>query len=199
MEAEAWKGYEPEALIRLVRGLAEKYTGLESSSVSYEKAQQLMEAVMYCIEEYEKHSALPEAGGSKNSKKSAGEAYRAGYELVIKKTREANALYQEIMEGFCDYGSIAYRDTMVHGMPQFFLRYDARFAPQDELLLLDYPVLQPLEHLHGIDKIYQYLCCIRTEQNFLKGFPEEYVRETCRNYHPDYEELFCSLTEMMLA
>lgn len=43
--------YEMEELLPIVATLAEKYTGGESSSISYEKAGQLMEAVMYCIRE----------------------------------------------------------------------------------------------------------------------------------------------------
>ena len=39
--------YEMEELLPIVATLAEKYTGGESSSISYEKAGQLMEAVMY--------------------------------------------------------------------------------------------------------------------------------------------------------
>ena len=52
MESEIETGYDMEELIPLVARLAEKYTGFESSSISYERAQQLMEAVLYCIREY---------------------------------------------------------------------------------------------------------------------------------------------------
>ena len=210
----------------------------DSDSVTYERAEQLMGAVAYCIREYEAErkaaaegrvaaaqnipaenapslsdegrfpettlAAVPDgsdgdtASGSDRSI-SAAEAYERGYRLVVEKTRAANLLYNEIMAQFCDYGSRAYRSTMAEEMPDFFLRYDARFAPQDELLLLDYPVLRPLEQLHGIDRIYEYLHCIRREQEFLRGFSEAYVRQTCRDYDPDYEELFISLTEIMTA
>lgn len=43
--------YEIEELVPIVATLAEKYTSKESSSITYEKAQQLMEAVLYCIRE----------------------------------------------------------------------------------------------------------------------------------------------------
>ncbi len=43
--------YRMEELIPIVGRLAEKYTGFESSSITYEKAGQLMEAVLYCIHE----------------------------------------------------------------------------------------------------------------------------------------------------
>ena len=41
--------YEMEELIPIVGRLAEKYTANESTSVTYEKAEQLMGAVLYCM------------------------------------------------------------------------------------------------------------------------------------------------------
>ena len=49
--------YEMEELVPIVAKLAKRYTSGESTSITYEKAQQLMEAVLYSINE----------GGGKNS------------------------------------------------------------------------------------------------------------------------------------
>ena len=43
--------YEMEELVPIVGKLAEKYTSHESTSITYEKAEQLMGAVLYCIHE----------------------------------------------------------------------------------------------------------------------------------------------------
>ena len=40
--------YEMEELVPIVGKLAEKYTANESTSITYEKAEQLMGAVLYC-------------------------------------------------------------------------------------------------------------------------------------------------------
>lgn len=45
--------YEIEELVPIVAELAKKYTGYESTSITYEKAEQLMGAVLYCIQEME--------------------------------------------------------------------------------------------------------------------------------------------------
>ena len=45
--------YTMEELIPIAGELVEKYTGFESTSVTYEKAEQLMGAVLYCIHEAE--------------------------------------------------------------------------------------------------------------------------------------------------
>ena len=46
--------YEMEDLVPIVAKLAEGYTSKESTSITYERAQQLMEAVLYSIREAEK-------------------------------------------------------------------------------------------------------------------------------------------------
>ena len=43
--------YTMEELLPVVGKLTEKYTGFSSTSVTYETARQLMEAVLYCIGE----------------------------------------------------------------------------------------------------------------------------------------------------
>ena len=48
--------YQMEELLPLVTALTEKFTSKESSSVTYETAQMLMEAVLFCIQEYEEES-----------------------------------------------------------------------------------------------------------------------------------------------
>lgn len=45
--------YTMEELIPVVGKLAEKYTSGESTSITYETAEQLMGAVLYCIQELE--------------------------------------------------------------------------------------------------------------------------------------------------
>ena len=47
--------YEVEELVPLVGKLAEKYTAGDGTSISYERAEQLLEAVCYCIREFEQY------------------------------------------------------------------------------------------------------------------------------------------------
>ena len=41
--------YQMEELLPIVSELAQKYAGFESTSITYEKAQSLMEAVIFCL------------------------------------------------------------------------------------------------------------------------------------------------------
>ena len=69
-----------EELLPVVAWLAQKYTGGESSSVTYERARYLMEAVIYCIEEGRKENGdfYPVCQEKPDAKKE----YEFGYEKV---------------------------------------------------------------------------------------------------------------------
>ena len=68
--------YEMEELIPLVKELCDRYTGKESTSVTYEAAQQLMEAVLYCIHET---AGDVDAAGVSDGRRTARMEYEYGY------------------------------------------------------------------------------------------------------------------------
>lgn len=201
--------YEMEELLPLVAQLAGKYTGFESTSVTYEKAEQLMGAVLYCIAEadgpggdaavlgrYRPERCDPAGSDQRGTEirprekeQSAARAYEEGYRRVLEKAGAALELYNDMAGNFSDYGNIYLHDTVIKGMPVFFQRYDAEFEPQNTVLTLDYPILRDLSAYSGIDRIYAYLSCIRMEQMFLRLFPEEDVIRILRSYSAKYQEL----------
>lgn len=199
--------YEMEELIPIVAELSEQYTGYESTSITYEKANQLMEAVIYCIHEYE------QSGGNALAAEGvpAKEAYKLGYRLVDKKVREMMEMYHVLLRDFCSYGNIVLKDT-VNAIPEFLKWYDIRYAPQDTILTLDYPLLAGMGEASGrtgIDAVYEYVRCICIEQRFLNQFPETYVIQVLRNYAEEhvqdglrplrYEEIIENLCGIVLA
>ncbi|MDO5291752.1 MAG: DUF6179 domain-containing protein [bacterium] len=189
--------FEMEDLLPVVAVLAEKYTSKESSSITYEKANQLMEAVLYCIKEYDQGKKNQVQDPEADKGKVAMQTYEEGYDLVCKKVLKTNQLYIAIMETFDSYGSICYDETIKKGMEAFFKHYDVRFSPQDTLLTLDYPVLDFNYALQGIDAIYTYLSNVLIEQTFLSAFPREYVIDVLRAYDEDYEEMFYNIARVV--
>lgn len=177
--------YGMEQLLPLVTMLSEKYTSKESTSISYETARMLMEAVLYTMGESLKNKAaltgeppLPEL------------LYEEGYQIILSKAKEAVKLYEQLMLHFEDYGCLNYRDTIVHGMPAFFLRYDARFRPMDHLLTLDYPLMCHRQDISGVDLILYYLKCIELEARFLSAFSVSSIRKVLERQHSSYESLY---------
>lgn len=179
--------YKVEELLPVMAKLADKYTSKDSASVSYETARQLMEAILYCINE---------CGNDGRAELPAGAfvdcmtAYEEGYRLTLDKVMQAKEIYHRIASDFDDYGCRNYRETIIEGMPQFFTKYDVRFEPQNHLLALDYPALMTDSGKNGIDLIMDYLAEIEYEQHFLKYFSRKAVTELLEYRCTDYRELY---------
>ena len=189
-----------EQLIPILVELTEKYTSKESTSVSYQTAKQLMNAVIYCVDEI--NFVYNEADSRSRLESEIGSdgktAYMTGYELVVKKVLRSKALFEEIALDFNAYRNRAYYETVIEGMPAFFIYYDPKFNPQNHILTLDYPTIKSVQNSCGIDAIYEYLSYTKLEQELLKAFPEEYITTLLSRYQADYEELFINIAGIVL-
>lgn len=193
--------YDAAELLQFVKRLSEKYTGKASTSVTYETAQQLMEAVLYCI--HEAHQDLfsrdHEKGGLLSAENfNAGEAYRKGQEILLAKVQEAKRIYNQLTSEFQGYGNYCYETTILQAMPEFFKWYDIWFAPQETVIGLDYPTLMPMGSKRGIDAVYEYLNHILTEQRFLSKLDADYVLKILGAYPGDYRELVLNIPYLVL-
>lgn len=188
--------YEMEELVPIVGKLAEKYTSHESTSITYEKAEQLMGAVLYCIHElWESSGNAP----SLNKKLSAQRAYEMGAAYVREKTGKALDLYNRILPKFCYYENKCLYDTFVKGIPEFFKWYDIQFEPQNTILTLDYPLLKDISEYTGIDKIFEFIKSIGLEQKFLKLFPAGYVINILSKDNRNWQESMDNICEIVFT
>lgn len=187
--------YKMEELALIVGELVEKYSAGESTSMTYEKAEQLMGAVLYCIHEAQ---ARKQDRVIAAKTRPVQRLYEVGAAAVEKKTKEALKLNNRILPQFVSYGNHCLYDTFVKGIPEFFKWYDIRFHPQDTILTLDYPVLKDLSAMTGIDKIYAFIECIRLEQMFLNQFPQSCVVHVLMHYNEQYQDMVDNLCEPVL-
>lgn len=188
-------GYTMEELIPIVAKLADKYTSKESTSISYERAQQLMEAVIYCIE----HCSGERKLISRDEERlAAATAYQRGYENLISKVKKTQESYNEMILHFHAYGNENYHDTVTKALPGFFRYYDVRFAPQESLITMDYPVLCPIIGKTGIGAIEKYVEYICLEQKFMGALPDEYVQQVLYRFQADYRKQFYNICNIVL-
>ncbi len=192
-----WNEQSMMELLPVVAWLTKKYTSGMSTSVTYEKAQELMEAVLYCIQAYDKEQKMGYALAT-TEEREMQKIYEDGYKLILRKVKKMRGFYNRLTERFDSFGCQCYEDTMLKGMPEFFKRYDARFGPQKTLLTLDYPVMWPMEGLTGIDAIEEYLSGVSLEQRFLGAFEKSYVERVLWAYDWNYKEQFFNLCEVMV-
>lgn len=186
--------YEMEELLPIVTELVNKYTGNESTSVTYEKAQTLMEAVFYCLNEYLNSNTNSIA----HTNISLKEQYDFGFLLLSEKVDSIRKMFNELSVHFEDYGVKCLNDTIQKGIPEFLKWYDIKFRPQDTILTLDYPLLSDYSSLTGADKIYVYVKDIQMEQLFLKMFGKDYVTLLLENYDPNYCDMLENICSIVL-
>ncbi len=185
--------YKPEDLIPIVAELSDMYTRGESTSVTYEAAQHLMEAVIYCIREAEQVSDnLPEDYNT-----NARILYEAGFNAVIDKVERTKEKYKNLISAFSSYGNKNLNDTVLKAIPGFFKLYSPRFSPQDTIITMDYPTPVPVTGKTGIDAIEEYVDKLIAEQRYLASFPAGYVEEVLESYTPDYKNHFFNITEII--
>ena len=185
--------YQMEELVPIVAALSEKYTSKESTSVSYETARQLMEAVMYCINECVSDQTLVSS-----QRLSAADAYQYGYEALTQKVKRAQAVYNEMIVDFCGYGNRNYEATVQKAISGFFLYYDAQFAPQETIITMDYPTICPVSGTCGIDAIETYVKYISYEQKFMGMFQRQYVYEVLERDQADHKNGFDNICRVIL-
>lgn len=187
--------YQMEELLPIVSELAQKYAGYESTSITYEKAQSLMEAVLFCLSEYN--------GSAKDSLVqkdiSVKEQYNIGAKLLSEKVENIRKIFNEISFQFEDFGVKCLYDTVQKGIPQFLKWYDIKFCPQNTILTLDYPLLIDCSSLTGADAVYKYIWAIQTEQIFLGKFDRNYVMLVLEKYNSEYRDMIENICSIVLT
>lgn len=185
--------FEPEELMPVVAELAQKYTSKESTSVSYETARQLMEAVLYCINQCSDEDVPVTQKGL-----SAREAYELGYQKLVLKVKETQALYNNMITDFCAYGNENYYDTVTKALPGFFLYYNLKFAPHETIITMDYPTIIPIVEEKGILAIQKYVEYISMEQIFMNRFDDAYVFDVFNQFQKNYRKQFYNICSILL-
>lgn len=185
--------YPMEELIPILAELTDRFTSKESTSVTYERARELMEAIMYCIRQCEMQGNLVDRKGL-----SAREAYQYGYQSLIEKIKNTQNMYNEMILHFCAYGNENYQMTVTRALPGFFRYYNPQFAPQETIITMDYPTICPVTDACGIHAIATYIEYIYYEQIFMGAFPQDYVYQVLTKFQASYRKQFYNICIIIL-
>lgn len=190
-----------EELLRIVASRIKKYTSNESTSVTYQTARQLMNSILYCINDERVSPGYNKEEGHELVQKdnlNLEKAFYNGLKIKKEKIQETKNLYNTILKGFDAYNNEGYQDTVLEGMKYFFERYDVEFDATNHILTLDYPLLCEVMNKQGIDLIYEYLFRTYLEQVFLSGFEQGEILNLLHAYHSGYEELMINIARIIL-
>lgn len=182
-----------EELLPIVEGLSRRYTSGDSTSVTYETAQQLMESVAYSIKAASGLSGGP--GELIRDNMPLADRYTLGQRRIKERTKEALGYYNRISRLGEDYGNVYLRTTKKE-LLTFFKHYDPEFNPQEEIVFLDYPVLESVEGLNGIEYIWVYVNSLYRELRFLSKLPQGEVFEKLEAGEKDFRNLPVNLCQV---
>lgn len=188
--------YSMEELLPVVADLTEHYTSRDSTSVSYDKARQLMGAVIYSIEEFERNQASMNTLMSQDNL-DAMSAFRLGQDSIKIRIQKLTFSYNTLAARFRDYGNRNYRDTFTGGISGFLKYYDYRYYPQNTIITMDYPVLKMPADSCGIIAVEQYFHCIWIEQQFLSHLPEDYIVAVLTAHEASYTKQFYNISSII--
>lgn len=190
---------EQEKLIaglwELLKMQAGKYNGIDSTSITIEKAQDILESMLYTI------GVAAENGAAKeeivNGRLSL--LLDRGREILKRKQKSVKVEWKLLCRELPRIPNVYFLSTM-ENLGLFFDSYDIYFAAHHTSESIDYWPLCPIpETVKGISYIEEYIHRIQIENDYLNCFEGEDVISLCEKYVPDYREALFNLCEPVLT
>lgn len=175
------------------------YTRNESSSISVEDAESILENVDYIIGIYLRELNDMQEILTKLTNESIEHMFSKG-RVLIKRSFEKNKKmlnYIQKNKIICD--NMTYNETIDYGLEKFFKCYDdlfrAHIAPCD----VDYQLCQEVNNYSGILYIDKYLDNLNLENEFCRYFDNENIVNLLNGYDKEYHLLLINIFEIVLT
>lgn len=182
-------------LWELLKRQADKYNGTDSTSISVEKAQQLLESMLYTI------GVVIECGAGKEEilKGDISFLLNRGQRLLREKQKAAKVAWKLLCQELPGVRNVYYLST-VKSLGTFFEKYDIYYKAHEIPCSMDYWLLCPVpEEKKGVSFMEEYIRRLQIENDFLNCFDTCDLVGLYRDFVPDYEEALFNLCEPVLA
>lgn len=185
-------------LMILLADKYKKYTMNDHSSISVEKAQQLMDSILYCINGYlnsiDKNSNMLTTKEYNN----AITLYERGLEFEKRNLSCAKKLLNKIKLNSLKIDNLSYNDTIFSGLDLFFNKYDILYAAHETPGSIDYQLAIEINEVSGIEYILKYMNQLYIENSFCNNFISSEITALLRGYNTDYKDLLLNIFEIVL-
>lgn len=173
-----------------------KYTVNDHSSITVQKAQQLMNSILYCINGYLK--SLDKGLISASEHYNAFVLYERGLEFEKTNLSNAQKLLINMKNNILKIDNIYYQDTLLRGIDLFFRNYDILYAAHETPGSIDYPLALPIYDLEGVEYILEYLKRLYIENNFCACFTSDNIEYLLRKFNDDYKDIPFNIFEVVV-
>ena len=178
---------------------ADKYTNGESSSITSEKANELLTSVMYVIGLHLKLTyKVPEQAVEHIKANTVKSVFESGLATIERRMEFAKHLHKLIASRLFETPNIFYRSTAIDGINGFFKLYRPQFAAHEIHITADYPLCSGMPELDGIEFIEQYLLRLECENAFCTLFSPDDVHRLMLSLSKDYTSCPVNIFEPVL-
>lgn len=182
-------------LWELLKKQAYKYNGVDSTSMPLEKAQDILESLLYTLE------AVIENGATKEEILGSNLSLliEKGQGILIERKKAANVDWKLMCEDLPPVKNEYFLSTMKN-IGKFFKYYEVYYESHKIHCDIDYWPICPLsEALKGISYIEEYVHRIQIENDFINNFEYKKVEMLYSQYVPDYKDTLFNLCEPVLV
>ncbi|QOR34930.1 hypothetical protein IMX26_15945 [Clostridium sp. 'deep sea'] len=177
-----------------------KYTGLQSTSISVDNASEIMQSNMYVIGVYLKSLASTELALQALRNKALEKLHEKGKQQTYNKFAVAKQFYKLAMKNRITTPNYTYNATLSNnGIGLFFKQYDYEFAAHHIPASIDYQLSNHVFEYVGVEFIIKYLQNIIIENEFCSYFEAQVIHNLLKGYREDYQDLLLNIYEQVLT
>lgn len=185
--------------VSLLAKLTEELTGGQSSSVSVERARELMDSITFTVGIYLKNFPSPDEALEALKKEGMHTAFEKGQRRIAIMIKTTSLLHERLKRELILTKNECYRATAVEGIDGFFRLYRPQFGAHMIHITADYPTCMVANGLGGIEFIRQYVHDIYLENYFCSRFEPGSVHRLLKAYNKDYGELIFNIFTPVLT
>lgn len=179
----------------LLKKQANKYNGTDSTSMPIEKAQDLLESLLYTIEVAMENGATKEDLLNGN----LSLLIEKGQTILKEKLTTIKVEWKLMCQDLPQIQNVYYLST-IKNLGLFFQKYDIYYEAHHIPCSIDYWPLCPIsEKRRGISYIEEYLHRLQLENDFLHCFETNDIICLYKKYVQDYTEFLFNLCEPVLT
>lgn len=179
----------------LLKKQSQKYNGYDSTSMTVEKAQDILESLLYTIS-----VAIDDGASIKQLLDGDTQILIDRGQRVLKEKKiSVKVKWKLICQDLPRIKNVYYMYT-INNLGLFFDKYEIYYESHHIPISIDYLLLCPIsEQIKGISYIEEYLYRIQIENDFLNCFDIDLIIRLYNSYIQDYEETLFNLCEPVMT
>lgn len=189
-------------LMTMLREHILKFNKKESSSIKKEKAQTILESILYKCDAYLLSLSNIDLAIDILCKENINELCDKGRVILNEYFQKSKLLIHEISKTRVSVSLYSYNDTIDSSFIDFFNYYDLEFDACNNLTMIDYPIMFDDMGYTGVIYIKNYLEHFYLENKFLNYFSSEEIEKLIviygKKYKMDTNDVLVNMPEIIL-